>query len=125
MNVVIIEDEQDLGLLICNFLKREAATIYKEELATITLATTLEEGLEQIAIIQPDWVLLDNNLPDGKGIDKISFIKSKLQDVRIVMMSAMSNLKDIALSNGADYFLDKPVSLKDIRSIITPLQQYP
>jgi two-component system response regulator CitB len=119
MKIVIIEDEEDLGLLISNFLKRETKISTKEGKVTVVVAKTLEEGWEQIATLKPEWILLDNNLPDGKGINQIAEIKAQLQHSRIVMMSAMSNLKEFALSEGADYFLDKPVSLKSIRSILS------
>jgi two-component system response regulator CitB len=34
-------------------------------------------------------------------------------------MSAMTNLKEEAFRNGADYFLDKPISFVEVKNIFT------
>ncbi|GAB3172381.1 response regulator [Telluribacter humicola] len=114
MNIVIIEDEVDLGILIQKFLLRQVKT--KSPDTTIKVATTISDGLTYVNELKPQWVFLDNNLPDGKGINEIEAIKA--MGIRIVMMSAMSNLRDEALKKGADYFLDKPISFVEITKII-------
>lgn len=63
----------------------------------------------------PDLILLDNLFSDGLGIDFIYFIKSFYPEVKIIMISAKDGaLKDIALHNGADLFLLKPFSRKEL-----------
>lgn len=118
MKIVIIEDEVELGALIRNFIRNHAKS--DEVLPTVILASNLNEGLYQVNDVQPEWVFLDNNLPDGKGINEIKTIKKLVKNSRIIMMSAMTNLREKALQDGADYFLDKPISLKAIRNIFTP-----
>lgn len=111
MKVVIIEDEVDLGQLIGNFLLRKAnANLVKT-------ATTIKDGMLYIDEVHPNLVFLDNNLPDGKGINIIGKIK-EMGDMRIVMMSAMTNLREEALRKGVDYFIDKPVSFVEIQQIL-------
>lgn len=68
--------------------------------------------------IHPDWIFLDNNLPDGKGINVIEQIKQS-HSSRVIMMSAMSNLKEEAFRRGVDYFMDKPISFVEIRRILS------
>jgi len=117
MKIVIIEDEKDLGVLMRNFLIRQLNI--KSPEASVKVASSLSEGLQCIHDMIPDWIFIDNNLPDGKGIDEIQRIKSvgTLQGAKIVMMSAMTNLKEEAFKNGADYFLDKPISFVEVRNI--------
>ncbi len=113
MKIVIIEDEVELGQLIQNFLR-------KKILGTpnmVKTATNLHDGLLYIDELQPDWVFLDNNLPDGKGINVIEQIKQSHRS-RVIMMSAMSNLKEEAFRRGVDYFMDKPISFVEIRRIL-------
>ncbi|TLU99196.1 response regulator [Dyadobacter luticola] len=119
MKIVIIEDEHDLGVLLRNFLVRQL-NIKSPETA-IKVASSIREGMLCVNDINPDWIFIDNNLPDGKGIDEIQRLKSRVSDrqVKVVMMSAMTNLKEEALKNGADYFLDKPISFVEVRNIIT------
>jgi two-component system, OmpR family, KDP operon response regulator KdpE len=114
MKVVIIEDEVELGHLIQNFLRKK---IHSKVPNLIKTATTIEDGLYYISEIHPDWIFLDNNLPDGKGINIVENIKKNTQS-RVIMMSAMSNLKDEALRKGVDYFMDKPISFVEIQRIL-------
>lgn len=111
MKIVIIEDEVDLAQLIGNFLRR------KTKANLVKTATTIRDGMLYIDEIHPDLVFLDNNLPDGKGINMIEAIKQK-GDMRIVMMSAMTNLREEALSKGVDFFIDKPISFVEIQRIL-------
>ncbi|WP_025763946.1 response regulator [Dyadobacter tibetensis] len=119
MKIVIIEDEEDLGVLMRNFLMNQFKSISPN--TEVKIAHTLSEGKDCIDSLKPDWVFLDNNLPDGKGINEIVCIRSTSvsEKVTIVMMSAMTNLKEEALSKGADYFLDKPISFAAVSQIIS------
>jgi|GEM_PF-972530 DNA-binding response OmpR family regulator len=113
MNIVIIEDEIELGQLMQKFLLKSIKSNTPNQ---IKIATNLKDGLHYIDEINPDWVFLDNNLPDGKGINYITTIKQGASG--IIMMSAMSNLKEKALELGADYFMDKPISFVEVQRII-------
>ena len=68
----------------------------------------------------PDILLLDNNLPDGRGIDTIAYLRKKLPSARIVMMTSdtTNDLEKRAKSFGADYFLYKPFSREIVKSIV-------
>lgn len=118
MKIVIIEDEQDLGVLMRNFLIKQLNIKVPD--AAIRIASSLAEGMDCITEISPDWVFIDNNLPDGKGINEITRIKNATSNKKtwIVMMSAMTNLRDEAFRLGADYFLDKPISFVEVRNIL-------
>jgi response regulator of citrate/malate metabolism len=118
MKIVIIEDERDLGVLMRNFLVRQLNINGPE--TVVKVATSLLEGIACIDEMKPDWIFIDNNLPDGKGIEQIQNIKNLHRDKKmyVVTMSAMTNLRDEAFRNGADYFLDKPISFLEIKNIL-------
>ncbi|REA56944.1 response regulator [Dyadobacter luteus] len=123
MTIVIIEDEKDLGILMRNFLEKQLSSITP---STIKLFTTLSEGLLCIRELNPDWIFIDNNLPDGRGINEIEGIKERdTQGIgtKIVMMSAMTNLREEAFKRGADYFLDKPISFMEVQNILASLHK--
>src|SRR4051812_3535389 len=101
-NILVIDDEQEVCILLENFLKRKNQNV--------TTSTSLKEGLEKSKIINPDLLILDHNMPDGYGIDSIGEFKKMNASLRVVIISAMSNLKHEALDKGADYFLEKPIS---------------
>lgn len=107
-SLLIIDDEPD----VCLLLKRALSPHY----AQIDCAYSLAEGMEKAALMGPDVIVLDNNLPDGFGINEIHTFKNTAKATKVVMLSAMDVQTD-ALAAGADYFLEKPVSLKRLRSV--------
>lgn len=108
--VLIIDDEEELCLLLGAFLRKKNTRV--------DYALTLRDGLAKAAQAHPDLILLDNNLPDGIGLDQIAAIRRQDGNARIVMMSAMNNLKEKALAAGAEAFLEKPVSFGAISHLV-------
>lgn len=119
MRIVIIEDEEELGILMGNYLKKK---VLGPDPGSVTIAKNLKDGISFIREINPEWIILDNNLPDGKGIQALGNIRRIAHHTQILVMSAMTNLRDEALRNGADYFLDKPISFAEINRIINKTQ---
>ena len=110
MKAVIIDDELDICLLLGMILKKQGITTM--------LAHNLTEGLEKVALEQPTLVFLDNNLPDGQGIDQIANFRAKVPKAKLFMISAMEGLSDRAIALGADGFIEKPLNLNKIMEII-------
>ncbi len=99
--VLIIEDEGDMCLLLNIMLNGK-----EMELEHVKNLSAAEEYLQKE---QPSVVLLDNKLPDGFGVDFISFIKKNYPSIKIIMISGFDGAaRDVALANGADIFLEKP-----------------
>jgi DNA-binding response OmpR family regulator len=99
--VLIIEDEGDMCLLLNIILTGKGM-----ELDHVKNLSAAQDYLKQE---QPAVVLLDNKLPDGYGVDFISFIKKNYPSIKIIMISGFDgSAKDVALENGADIFLKKP-----------------
>jgi DNA-binding NtrC family response regulator len=98
---LIIEDEADMCLLLNIMLDGD-----KVELDHVKNLSNAREYLEKE---QPSVVLLDNKLPDGYGVDFISYIKKHYPSIKIIMISGYdASVEDVALENGADIFLQKP-----------------
>ena len=99
--VLIIEDEGDMCLLLNILLNGK-----EMELEHVKNLAAAQEYLEKQ---QPAVVILDNKLPDGFGIDFISYIKKNYPSIKIIMISGYdASAQDVALENGADIFLEKP-----------------
>src|SRR5690242_2999089 len=99
--ILIVEDEGDMCLLLNIMLQKNKTDI--EHVNTLSAA---DEFLRKEP---PDLVILDNKLPDGLGIDFIRFIKRTYPAIKIIMISGFAiSVKDVALFNGADIFLEKP-----------------
>ncbi|MBC7827432.1 MAG: response regulator [Chitinophagaceae bacterium] len=112
--VLIVEDEGDMCLLLNILLNGK-----EMELDHVKNLSAAEEYLQQE---QPSVIILDNKLPDGFGIDFISFLKKKYPSVKIIMISGFdSSAKDVALENGADIFLEKPFTREQLYQSIRRL----
>jgi two-component system, OmpR family, KDP operon response regulator KdpE len=109
-SILIIDDEKELCILLENFLSKKSRAI--------DYSNSLENGLQKFKEMNPDLLILDHNLPDGNGIDNISLFKKLNNSLRIIIISAMSNLKSEALEKGADYFIEKPISFSQLKNIL-------
>jgi DNA-binding response OmpR family regulator len=67
---------------------------------------------------KPSVILLDNKLPDGFGVDFITYVKKKYPKIKIIMISGFSTARDVALENGADIFLEKPFSMVNVNEAL-------
>ena len=112
MNILIIEDEGDISLILNLMLKKEDIEI--EHVTTLANAATFLK--EQ----SPDIVIIDNQLPDGLGLEYIKEIKSSYPLIKIIMITGNTDTTDkaTALQNGADIFLAKPFTKEQIQAAI-------
>ena len=112
--ILIVEDEADMCLLLNIML-----TGKETELDHVKSLSAAREYLENE---QPSVVILDNRLPDGFGVDFISYIKENYPRVKIVMISGLGpSAKDVALYNGADLFLEKPFTKEQMYKSVQTL----
>jgi DNA-binding response OmpR family regulator len=107
-SALIVDDEEDICRLLGRFLNRS--------FQNVEFALNLKDGLACARHLRPDLLILDNNLPDGIGIQMIK--EFRMYCDFILVISAMGNLQEQALQAGADYFLPKPVSFSDIEEIL-------
>jgi len=112
--ILIVEDEGDMCLLLNIMLKGKETEV--DHVKTIAAA---EEYLEKES---PSIVILDNKLPDGFGVDMISLIRKKYPSIKIIMISGFAaSVKDVALYNGADVFLEKPFTKEQLYNAVKEL----
>lgn len=104
MTAAIVDDEEDLCFLLEQILK-------KQNFKAISL-NSLHEAGEKLPDLHPNIIFLDNQLPDGRGIKFLPHLKQVLPCSRIIVMTAYNsdNDKREAMNNGADLFIQKPLS---------------
>jgi two-component system, OmpR family, response regulator len=109
--ILIVDDDNDL----CDVMK---AILFKK--CPIHIEHTLTEAESHVRQIDPMIVFLDNNLPDGVGIDHIRAIKKLCPHVAIVLMTADTtpNLEKLALLEGATQFIAKPFSANSLKEVV-------
>ncbi|HMU45920.1 MAG TPA: response regulator [Chitinophagaceae bacterium] len=113
--VLIVEDQGEIGLLL--------DLILEEKNLEPDYVNSLLDADEYLQKNNPSIIILDNKLPDGFGVDFVSYVKKKFPGIRIIMISGYPSAKDVALENGADLFFEKPFSLDDFNNAIDRLLQ--
>ncbi len=75
-------------------------------------------ALQAIKNLRPAVVILDIMLPEENGMEVLRFVKSNpdLRDIPILVLTARGQEKDrqMALALGADAFVTKPFSNRDV-----------
>ena len=99
---LIVEDDLDICYLLSGMLKQKKIVS--------SYVNTLADAVNSLKKDSPDILILDNHLPDGLGVEFISFLKKNYPATRIIMITAHDTGPDRinALNKGADYFLGKP-----------------
>lgn len=107
---LIIDDEIDTCVLLTAILKQLGVKT--------SFAGNLKDGQKCLEEMDYHILFLDNNLPDGSGLEQLPFIKNKFSNLKIFMISAYDGDKEheLAKINGASDFISKPLSGAAIRS---------
>lgn len=110
--IVIIDDEEDL----CQLMKRYFLELNHE----VFLANTLGSGLSLMKEVSPDVVFIDNNLPDGQGWEKMSYLLKEYPSCRINLISAYDYLPpDLEnRENQTITILEKPLRLNTLKDYL-------
>lgn len=114
IKVLLIEDEKNLADMIAFFLEEEGYITERVHHA--------REALQLFPRFRPDIVVTDLMLPETDGNVLVDAFRQH-STVPILMISASTMLNDRlkALHNGADDFLCKPFSLKELDARIKAL----
>ena len=112
IEALIVEDEIDICFLLTGILRKknlQSSCVYN-----------IHEARDLLTNTHPSIIFLDNNLPDGYGVDFIQDIKDSHPLTRIVMITADDTLanKNKALKAGADFFIGKPFTRDTINKTI-------
>jgi DNA-binding response OmpR family regulator len=114
-SILIIDDEKDFCELVTHILHKEPYSI--------ECAYTILEARNSLTLKSPDFILLDNNLPDGKGIDFLRECNVLFEGSKIIMMTADSSdrLRQTAYQWGVYEFLSKPFSFLKLRELMSAI----
>ncbi|OGO18693.1 MAG: DNA-binding response regulator [Chloroflexi bacterium RBG_16_48_8] len=105
--ILVIDDEQSILDVVTAYLE-------KEGYETIT-AMDGPSGLKATRVLRPDLVVLDIMLPGMDGIEVLSKLRRE-SDVYVIMLTSKAEEIDkiIGLSVGADDYLTKPFSPREL-----------
>ena len=115
---LVIEDNEDNMMLITRLLKKAG---YET-----AWAPTGGEGLEMALSQNPDFILLDIQLPDIDGTEVLRRLREteKGKDIPVIVVTsyAMAGDREKFLAAGSNAYLEKPIDpvrvIEQIRSIV-------
>ena len=111
-SILIVEDDQGIQDMLSYALEPEGYQLYS--------ALTVKEAWQIIESKAPDLVLLDWMLPDSSGIDLLHRIRKYHSRLPVIMLTAKAEEEDrvLGLDMGADDYIVKPFSVKELKSRI-------
>lgn len=108
MNILVVEDDMDIGSLLSRGLEAEGFAV--------TVVEKASDALDQARADNPCAVLLDIMLPDGSGSDVCRVLRDEGYTGPILFLSAKDEIRDRAegLSAGADDYIVKPFEFNEL-----------
>jgi DNA-binding response OmpR family regulator len=105
--VLIVDDEIPLAKVVASYFVREGFSV--------TLAHDGPQAVEQARTTTPDLIVLDWMIPEFDGLEACRQIRT-FTDAYVIMLTARDDETDkvIALSVGADDYIVKPFSPREL-----------
>ncbi len=111
-NLLLVDDDESIQFGFSRYFTKHGFGI--------DTAGSLAEARKAVEKCQYDALLLDLMLPDGKSVGWIPEVRDRFPGTAIVVISGHGDVPEAveAVKEGADNFLTKPVSLKDLKVIL-------
>ena len=108
--ILVVDDEPSIRRAIATALAG----------STVHQAATCAEALALAKDSFPDLVLLDNQLPDGSGLDLVAKLKAIDAELPVVLLTGHGSvdLAVDALKRGCTDFLEKPFKIERLRTTV-------
>ncbi|MBD1393165.1 response regulator [Mucilaginibacter glaciei] len=113
--ILVIEDDKDIRDTVTYALEQEGYDVISSDNARI---------LKSLDQHNPDLILLDNWLTDwksdasGQQLSKQLKSDPKTSHIPVVIVSAVSNIAEIAEAGQSDGYLKKPFDLADLFEVV-------
>lgn len=106
-SILVVDDEENILKVVAAYLRAEGYTV--------TTATDGPGALKAARALKPDLLVLDVMLPGMDGLEVLQKIRRE-SEVYVILLTARSEETDkvIGLSVGADDYLTKPFSPREL-----------
>ncbi len=115
--ILIFDDDQNV---------QEIFSIVLEDMGyTIKCSTTSHDVLEKASRYKPDLILMDNWIPEIGGVAATKLLKghSEFRSIPVILVSANSEVEELAKNALADGFLGKPFDLDRLEKLVEEFLQ--
>jgi PAS domain S-box-containing protein len=115
--ILLVEDNETNRMMVGDFLESLGYQVL--------FANNGQEALNQVAAGHPDLILMDLQMPEMDGLEAIRRLRAdpRFLSIPIVALTAlaMPNDRERSLAAGANEYLSKPVSLKELAELLIRL----
>jgi len=110
LRVFLVDDHEVVRRGVADLLDED------EELTVVGQAGSVSQALARIPALQPDVAVLDVRLPDGNGIELARELRSKLPELKCLMLTSYTDEQAMldAVMAGASGFVIKDIKGMDL-----------
>lgn len=114
IRIALIDDEPDFRQPVARYLRKRGMTVHE--------ASSVEDFRAELADIAPNIILLDVGLPGESGLDAAKQLRDDT-GAGVIMVTARGGLdaRIEGLEKGADSYLCKPVSMRELEAVVLSL----
>lgn len=115
VDLYYIEDDANIASIVKEYLEQKNFKV--------TVLVTLAEAEQALENRVPACVLLDWNMPDGRGDSLCQWIRSRWKELPVIFLTVRGDSADIVsgFGKGADDYVVKPFELEVLHSRILAL----
>lgn len=115
IEIYYIEDDENIAITVKEYLNQKGYAV--------SIFETLESGRKALEHHIPNIVLIDWNMPDGKGNSFCRWIRSRWKELPVIFLTVRDDTRDIisGFEYGADDYVTKPFELEVLYSRIHAL----
>lgn len=106
--ILIVDDDPEIRSLLARYLAGQGFRVLG--------AANRRECEAQLAVAEPDLIVLDVMLPDGSGLDICRALSDRRPRIPVIMLTALKEDVDriVGLELGADDYLGKPFNPREL-----------
>lgn len=119
MKFYIVDDDQSILYVLQNIIEQN----FNDEVVGMTSSSP--DALQELMVKDADIVLVDLLMPELSGIDLVRKVKDVKPNIRFVMISKVQNseMRAEAYKAGIEFFINKPINLIEVKTVINNVKQ--
>lgn len=119
-DVLIVEDESNIAEFHTHYLQQT------RRFRPVGVAKNVAEARNMVRLLKPKLILLDNFLPDGKGIDFLKELTAAKSPPDVIFITAASEMETVreAVRCGVFDYLLKPISYDRLKDSLDRYLRY-
>jgi two-component system, NarL family, response regulator DevR len=110
IKVFLLDDHEVVRRGVADVLESD------EQISVIGEARNVSEALARVPALRPDVAVLDVRLPDGDGVTVCRELRSRMPDLKVIMLTSYSDDEALfeAIMAGASGYLLKQIRARDL-----------